>query len=505
MLTPTQQKIVNQSGNIIVRASAGTGKTHTMVSKIKKDVEDNDDYRGIAAITFTIKAANEIKSRLAIDTSNHFIGTNNSFVIEEVIKPFMKDVYGKEFNIEMNTDYSVKFNTFEKGKEKIRTDKIIGTYKNNYKNFIFQLALDILKKSQACQLYLQSRYFKIYIDEYQDCDKEMHNFFMYVCDSLKITTFVVGDEKQSIYMWRGAYPGAFISILDKKNFSNFIMRENFRSCQQIQNYSNLLCEETRYLYKPVNDLSSFIVIITDKKNWSNDVIKYLDFEKKCALLRFTQNDSCESANEMTRCGIEFTYILHPPIENITTSTSWLYYSVASYFIIKKYSEYDLRDEIPTEVINNKNILKIIKIYLNLMTISIKEYDLEKFQKDFKSFANKLGYDSEKEHIKMLYETIIDKKFHSAFFIDELDKVATTFHSSKGLEYDQVILFADDYTMATAEQIYNHYVASTRAKTKLIIVCLRDVQKTKFYIKNINNILNSSSLKMKDIATIIYHK
>ena len=32
----------------------------------------------------------------------------------------------------------------------------------------------------------QAKYFKIYIDEYQDCDKSMHKFFMYLCDELKI-------------------------------------------------------------------------------------------------------------------------------------------------------------------------------------------------------------------------------------------------------------------------------------------------------------------------------
>ena len=85
----------------------------------------------------------------------------------------------------------------------------------------------------------------IYVDEYQDCDKDMHALFMYICEILNIDTFVVGDEKQSIYMWRGAYPKAFMSIWDRDDFSKKFMRDNFRSCQQIQNYSNLLCDETR--------------------------------------------------------------------------------------------------------------------------------------------------------------------------------------------------------------------------------------------------------------------
>ena len=85
MLSPVQEEIVKHPGNLIVRASAGTGKTHTMVSKIVYDIENQNTHKSIAAITFTIKAATEIRDRLTIDASNHFIGTNNSFAIEEII------------------------------------------------------------------------------------------------------------------------------------------------------------------------------------------------------------------------------------------------------------------------------------------------------------------------------------------------------------------------------------------------------------------------------------
>ena len=193
MLSPIQKEIVELQGNLIVRASAGTGKTHTMVSKIEYDIARCHTHKAVAAITFTIKAAAEIKDRLTIDTSNHFIGTNNSFAIEEIIKPFMKDVFGKDYKLDMSTDYSVKVNNFAEGLAKIKDEQILCSYANSKENFIFQLALDILQKSNACQLYLRAKYFKIYVDEYQDCDKDMHAFFMYICEMLKIDTFVVGD------------------------------------------------------------------------------------------------------------------------------------------------------------------------------------------------------------------------------------------------------------------------------------------------------------------------
>lgn len=73
----------------------------------------------------------------------------------------------------------------------------------------------------------------------------------------------------------------------------------------------------------------------------------------------------------------------------------------------------------------------------------------------------------------MYETICDKKFHPAFNIDGLQRIAITFHSSKGLEFDQVILFVSDYTLETEQDICNHYVAATRCKVKIILVHISD--------------------------------
>lgn len=330
-LSPVQKEIVETSGNLIVRASAGTGKTFTMVNKIAKEIDDNHTHKVIAAITFTIKAAQEIKDRLSVDISQHFIGTNNSFVIEEVIKPFMKDVYGTDFDLDMSTDYSVKVNTFQEGIEKVRNEGILCSYKDNKKNFIFDLAQVIVKKSLACRLYLQAKYFKIYIDEYQDCDASMHNFFMYLCDKLNIETFIVGDEKQSIYTWRGAYPKAFKDIWTKSNFNKIFMRDNFRSCQQIQNYSNLLCSETRDLYSFTGSVDNIVWLSLTDRNWTTKVLSNIDSDKSSALLRFSNKDAENGASELTINGLEYVYIPQIPIADITTETAWLYTSIAKYF------------------------------------------------------------------------------------------------------------------------------------------------------------------------------
>lgn len=502
MLSPTQKEIVETSGNLIVRASAGTGKTHTMVSKIEHDIEENHTHKVVAAITFTIKAAAEIKERLNIDASDYFIGTNNSFAIEEIIKPFMKDVYGKAFKRDMSTDYSVKVNTLDEGLEKIRTEQILCSYRNNKENFIFQLALKILKKSIACQLYLKSKYFKIYVDEYQDCDKDMHALFMYLCETLKIDTFVVGDEKQSIYMWRGAYPEAFMSIWTRDDFSKKVMTDNYRSCQQIQNYSNLLCDETKTLYKAVDDLSSVIMLCTTNANWVSAVIPHLDLSKRCALLRYSNANSEISAKELTEKGVEFTYVPQTPISDITTETAWLYNAIAKHFILPTYSAYDLRDENPNEIVGNKYVLHTIKKSLEHLGEYLKQEDKDSFVKEVEQLANFLGYTTKEDHCKKVYETICDEKYHPAFNMDDLQRIAITFHSSKGLEFDQVVLFVSDYTLETNQDVCNHYVAATRAKSKLILVYIRGDKKTEKYVKNIKKILAVSNLTMRKIATVV---
>lgn len=302
---------------------------------------------------------------------------------------------------------------------------------------------------------------------------------------LKIDTFVVGDEKQSIYMWRGAYPKAFMSIWDRQDFSKKFMRDNFRSCQQIQNYSNLLCSETRDLYNPVGDLSSVIMLCARTTNWVSSVRPYLNMDKKCALLRYANTNAELGAKELTGGNMEFTYIPQAPIADITTESAWIYNAVAKHFILPQYSAYDFKDEVPNEAVGNKRILSYIRRTLGVLGECIKQGDTGNFSEQIERMVDYFGYETRTDHCERLYETICNEKFHPAFNIDKLKRIAITFHSSKGLEFEQVILFASDYRLSSEVDVYNHYVAATRAKSKLIIVYFNDDSNAKQFAQNIN--------------------
>ncbi|WP_349626061.1 ATP-dependent helicase [Leuconostoc citreum] len=499
-LTETQKEIVDTAGNVIVRASAGTGKTHTMVAKIAKEIKENRDHRVIAAITFTIKAAREIKDRLFVDITGHFINTNNSFAIEEVIRPFMKDAYGCQFDCDMTTDYSLRFNNYNKGLTCISEDCTLGTYEDSKKNFIFELALKILERSEVARLYLQSKYFKIYVDEYQDCDTTMNEFFMYLTDSLNIDLFIVGDDKQSLYTWRGAKPEAFKSILTNENFKSFFMGDNFRSNKQIQNYSNLLFEETSKLYDEQANLENIILLTCTKEDWFKKIENFWDENKSSALLRFTNLEAEQAAEVLCSHDMDFRFIPKPPIEDISNEARWIYNAIAHFLIVDNYSVFDFIYDIPSGTENDSKLKS--KLQKHLHTIEANVANNIQFNENVSKLFKSLGYEAQPEDLLALYETISTKKYVDAFASDDVKHRTMTFHSSKGLQFDQVILFVEDYNLRDEVSFYNHYVATTRAKSKLIFISIKSSYETERFYQNITKRLEKSELSLEKLVTII---
>ena len=172
-----------------------------------------------------IECINELKQRVDDMLLTHaYISTNNSFVVKEIVKPFLNKVYAVQYSLDdLEINYrTASLQSFEEGKETICRENKLLSYKNIQRNFVFELASDIVKKSKACRLYLRARFKKIFIDEYQDCDLAMHKFFIYLYERVGINLVLFGDVKQAIYTWRGAYPEYIKEIRKRTDFTHFL-------------------------------------------------------------------------------------------------------------------------------------------------------------------------------------------------------------------------------------------------------------------------------------------
>lgn len=481
--------ILTNEGNIVISASAGTGKTYTTIQRIIKDTEENNGYQTFAAITFTRKAAKEIMNRLGPNKGEGFVGTNDNFIWLEIIQPFMYDVYGEDYRIEIKPDFSDEnqVRTFDEGIEKIRSTQLMCKYSNTKKNFAFQLALDILKNSHSSRRYMKAKYYRIYIDEYQDSDVDMHNFFMHLCDELEIPLFIVGDSKQSIYGWRGAYSGGFTGLFTKETFKRFELWHNFRSNKVIQNYSNIFMNSVRKYYQQTEFNDEVIAFkFSDNSEAIAYINEWIDVNKKCTFLNFSNDNAEKWSERLNDVGIPFVFIPGSPLDysNLESEHIWIVRAIAHYSLQHRYSEYDFSDEIPMpEAFRISDIKKLLK------EIKDSQYDHNLYESNCIKLYEYLGYsenmDKIKREISKLYEVVNDEKYIPTYNQDSYKLTSGTIHSSKGLEFEQVIINAQDYDMSRDGTIFLHYVAISRPEERLLIIAQNSfMDRYKGYINNV---------------------
>lgn len=505
-----REEVLTHTGNIVISASAGTGKTHTTVQRIRRDLENNRSFRTFAAITFTRKAARVIANRLGLSRGYGFVGTNDYFVWSEIIQPFMYDAYGREFKKSINPDYSDanRINSFDEGVEKIRATGLMCKYADQRANFAFQLALNVLQNSHAARRFLKEKYFRIYIDEYQDCDADMHNFFMYLCDNLKIPLFVVGDTKQSIYGWRGAYSDGFKSLFDKDGFNLFLLWHNFRSNTAIQNYSNIFLDSVREYYTESEFNDEVILLKYSKSDQVCEFIKeWINEDKNCAFLNYRNGDAIAWSEKLAEYGLDFKFIPNAPINDPSLESEhvWIARGTASYILTKRYSEFDFRDEIPIP-----ENYQVAMLRSKLQNIKQELDNWNNFQDSCFELYAFLGYDQVTskiiEEVKKLYDTVSDERYIATFNADKYLFTSSTIHSAKGVEYSQVIINAEDYRFHNDDNRFLHYVAVSRPEDRLLIIA-QDGFISRRYIEQIKaSILEMSrlgySINQENIISII---
>ena len=284
-LDKQQEKVVHSSShNILVIASAGSGKTRVLTERIRYLIEEKSiDPKNIITITFTNQAASEMASRLSDvkDIDKAFIGTIHSLAYRalrsndssykiltdeldmqlhiELIKKYCRyltlDRYNKYKQAELqyrlgiidSYTFSTTLTSYEKRELKeIESDYPSPTYPETLGSICKQR--HIISFNEL--LVLATKYFKeeniiseyVFVDEFQDIGSLEYKFIM----SLQSRNyFFVGDDWQSIYSFKGGNVGIFKSLYEDPNFTNYYLSTNYRSCWNIIDFSDRVIKQVK--------------------------------------------------------------------------------------------------------------------------------------------------------------------------------------------------------------------------------------------------------------------
>lgn len=277
--------VMDTEGAVLVLAGAGSGKTRVLTSRIAYLVENKGAHpSSILAITFTNKAANEMKERLSamIDgAQSMWICTIHSMCVR-ILRLFADRLgYNKNFSIYSETERTavIKRAFAESGLEDekllknikfhIANAKMLGQEPEEYARdnadlkgireitAVYAAYCDHLKKNNALDFddlltqtlrlletdrdaleYLSGKFRYIHVDEFQDTNRVQYEIIRLLA-TVHGNLFAVGDDDQSIYGWRGA---KLENILDfEKDFKGakvYKLERNYRSTKNILKLAN---------------------------------------------------------------------------------------------------------------------------------------------------------------------------------------------------------------------------------------------------------------------------
>ena len=296
-LNPQQQQAVEYvSGPCLVLAGAGSGKTRVIINKIAHLIGKCGYLpKQIAAVTFTNKAAREMKERVAQsigkESSKGLIVSTFHTLGFDIIKREYKHL-GFKANMTLFDEHDqmallkeLTADLLQEDKELLRTlinrisnwkndlcspqqamtlarDKQEQTFAHCYDRYNKQLrsynALDfddlimlptlLFKQNAEVRSKWQEKIRYLLVDEYQDTNTSQYELIkLLVGDRARFT--VVGDDDQSIYSWRGARPQNMVRLRDDFPALRVIkLEQNYRSSQRILHCANILIDNNDHVF-----------------------------------------------------------------------------------------------------------------------------------------------------------------------------------------------------------------------------------------------------------------
>jgi DNA helicase-2/ATP-dependent DNA helicase PcrA len=293
--TKQQEAVEYTEGPLLILAGAGAGKTKTISERIVHIVRNGTSPRNILAVTFTNKAAKEMRERIINRlVDEKMVDSHNPYSDVPVVKTFhglglmiLSEQFARTGLMKHPTilDSADTLSIIKQALEVLGIDpkmyepsKVRGTISREKGDFVSQKeyqakvasafmdvvakvwriydeelhkqkavdfddlivrAVRLLEEHTDIREYYQKRFIYVHIDEYQDTNQAQYKMVRYLVSPNKNNICVVGDTDQNIYSWRGA---------NLKNIMNFekdfegthivLLEENYRSTGNILKLAN---------------------------------------------------------------------------------------------------------------------------------------------------------------------------------------------------------------------------------------------------------------------------
>ena len=364
-----REAVLYNDGPLLIIAGAGAGKTKTLTTKIAYLIEEmNVSPYSILAITFTNKAAKEMKDRIdgligsvakkiQVSTFHSFglkllrdnyklLGYESNFVIMDsddslsVVKKIIKDMnldpkdynprairnkisscknelmMPKDYSRFAASDYEQKVvEIYEKYNKKLKS--------NNSVDFddLLILPIELFRNNPDVLEKYQTQYEYLLIDEYQDTNEAQYILTKLISAKSRLIT-CVGDDSQSIYSFRGAnYKNILNFEKDYKDAKTILLEENYRSTSNILDAANQVIKNNKQkkdknlwtsrgegekikYYRAFNERDEAQYVIRKIKELVNKDVKYQDI----AILYRTNAQSRVLEEEMLKENLPYKVI-----------------------------------------------------------------------------------------------------------------------------------------------------------------------------------------------------
>lgn len=506
-LTDEQLNAINSDRNIVITACPGSGKTTIMVEKIRKEIPSLKNHQGIIGITFTVKASKELKARCSKDSFNlksSFFGTIDHFCLAEIIYPFANRIFGSNENkieckkyIDIDDSFKNRLPNLDDNNTNLITsdyDRYHDEFERHYQSGFILLeavgiiANHILNSSISCKRYIRARYTSLYVDEYQDSSEPQHQLFLILLN-LGLRAIAVGDERQSIYAWRGGsstYIRELIGLNDI--FEHHIVNINHRCHPSIINYANRLyskncslldCDEIRVFRRCFEGTQTNLASQLNKFiPETAESFKVRNLSEIAILVR--NNSSLDYL--VSQLTLPFRIYKDDLLSLINSRHTELYSDLLKYCFNESYLLHDISQFAMCKDSLTKSELSVVR----RMITGLRGKDSSNLSLEIQEISlNLIGSIGNEREIQALDHIISNQKEIQQYQPSSLDELQVmTLHKSKGLEFE-VVFHLDlydwvfpyrkytgdwgDYLYPSWNQELNlHHVGITRARSACIL-------------------------------------